>query len=100
MNVLGGDVRSFAERRIIARENIPPPVIEPVGVVRAAKDAIPHVVDGKEPIVPLRGRAVLLPLRDEAAAFLDERFERFGDEEFKIGFAPPLVVVDGQKVFA
>src|SRR5262249_12679103 len=98
VNVLRCNVGSFGETGIIARQNVAPPAIEAIGVVRSAQHLVLHVVHGVQAVVPLRRVSMLLPMSYKPRALLNQSFKRFGGEELQISSAT-TVVMDSEPVF-
>ena len=66
-NVLPGDIRSFAERRVIGSDRVG---LQAVQIVRAAQHLMFHVPLRKNRIVKLLRIAVLLVANEKRGAFL------------------------------
>ena len=58
--VLHGQKRRFGQRRIVAAQHVAEPLVEAVRIVRTAQRRGAQVPDGKQAVVPLVRRAVLL----------------------------------------
>ena len=82
-DVFGGDVGGLAQGGIVAGQNITPPEVESVRIFGASQNAVFHVINRKQAVVPLAGNPVLLAVDNKSAPFFKKGFQRLGDKKLQ-----------------
>src|SRR5262249_48299507 len=99
VNVLGCDKWRLRKTRVVASQDVSPPAVKAIRVIRATQYLVLHVIDREQSVIPLCRIAVLLPVSDKPGPLFYQSLERFSREEFQIS-PPAAIVADRQPVLA